>query len=379
MMSDDATRLGDDGPDRACWHRQPSRNRPVRVAILTRGLFGSLLAALGAVVSLLAPPEGGRLATKPAPVRLVGDGTLVTSLSFSPDGRTLAAGHAGGALRLWQIETQRSRVVEINRSVISSVIFAPDGRSLALTDHGSTIHRYDPATLEPLPPLKSPGFHFTTVAFSHDGRTLAAGDLKGRVALWDVANRAIRAVLEGHRGMIGALAFSHDDRTLASGGGIDGTIRLWDTTSGRLATLVPGHTSTVNAATMSRVISLSFSSDDRLLVSGGGLDPHGRLWDARTGQALDTWRLARSGHSVCFVAFTAPRAIPNSLGSTARTTIRQWKTRVGATVLAGHSASSMRLAMTLDGRNLAIGDWSDVLVWKLERASARGQSSPGRR
>jgi hypothetical protein len=378
MMIDDPTELGDEGTDRGFRRRQRVRNRPVRVSILTRGLLGGLLAAVVAVGVLLAPQEGSRLARGPAVVRLAGNGTLVSTLGFSPDGWTLAAGYSGGELRFWDVATQSSRTVRSSQSVISSLTFAPDGRSLALADHGSAIHRYDPATLEPLSPLEAPGYRFTSVCFSHDGCTLAAGAADGRVALWDVALGRIRTVLAGHQGMIGVLAFSHDDRTLASGGGIDGTIRLWNIAEGGPPRILPGHPTPV-VTSMYRVLSLAFSADDRLLASGGGFDPYARLWDARSGEAVGSWRLAPSAGLVSYVAFTAPLAVPDGVESIAHATVRQWKTGGGSALLAGYCSRSLQIKMTHDGRGLAIANWSDILVWNLRhgpRQSPAGQGLP---
>lgn len=378
-MIDDATRLGDEGPGQERTRRQFARNRPVRVSVLTRGLLGGLLAAIAAVAVLLDPHEQGRRATRPEAAHIVSGDTLVSSLGFSPDGRTLAVGYAGGELRLCEVAAQSSRVVAASRSVISSLSFAPDGQSLVLADHGATIYRYDPATLQPLSPLQAPGYEFTTLCFSHDGRTLAAGDAQGRLALWDVARARIRSVLEGHRGVISALVFSHDDHTLASGGGVDGTIRLSDATRGVPERVLPGHPSIIKSASMYRVIALAFSTDDRTLVSGGGFDRYVRLWDVRSGEALETRQLDPSATFVSYVAFTPPLTLPDGLEDVSHAMMLQWKCVRSHTVLAGCCKRSLRMAMSHDGRNLAIGDWTDVLAWQLRNPPSGSDNAPRRR
>jgi WD40 repeat protein/class 3 adenylate cyclase len=62
------------------------------------------------------------------------------SVCFSPDGRRLAAGLAGGSIVLWDLETGREvLVLKTHRAGISAVRFHPSGDSLLSTD-GDTLH-----------------------------------------------------------------------------------------------------------------------------------------------------------------------------------------------------------------------------------------------
>lgn len=378
-MMDDATRRSDDGLDRSDRRRHRARNRPVRVSILTRGLLGGVLAAVGAAAVLLAPQDRGGHSEESAGLCLTGGGTLVSAVAFSPDGKTLAVGYTGGELRLWNLATLSTRAVPVSRAMISGLAYAPDGRSVAVVDHGPEILRFDSATLDPLAPLKAPEYGFASIRFSHDGRSLAAGDVAGRVVLWDVARGEMRARFEGHRGMVGTLAFSHDDRTFASGGGTDGTIRLWDPDCRRPAKVLAGHPSIVRHGSMNRVIALAFSPDDRTLVSGGGFDPHVRRWDVQTGRPLEVWELDPSCNAVSYVGFSEGLVIPDTVKRISGATVRQWKPAEGPTVLAAVCPHAPRMAVTHDRRSLAVGKWGDVLLWSFEPRPRRVPAGAGAR
>src|SRR5438552_1381897 len=108
----------------------------------------------------------------------------VSSLAFSPDGKTLASGSADGCI-LWYVTTHTQRVQSSHAcaKVVTDVIFDPDGKTLAAGGEGGVVILGDITTGQLLrQPLIGQSTHVLRVAFSPDGKTLlTVGEEDGRI------------------------------------------------------------------------------------------------------------------------------------------------------------------------------------------------------
>ena len=69
----------------------------------------------------------------------------MSSLAFSPDGKTLVSGSYDGAARLWDVTTQQQIGDPLNGhdGVIRSVAFSPDGKTLVSGGADGTARLWD--------------------------------------------------------------------------------------------------------------------------------------------------------------------------------------------------------------------------------------------
>nr|NCR81091.1 WD40 repeat domain-containing protein [Microcystis aeruginosa K13-10] len=78
---------------------------------------------------------------------LKGHDDLVTSVNFSPDGKTLVSGSWDKTIKLWNVETgQEIRTLKGHDSAVYSVNFSPDGKTLVSGSWDNTIKLWNLGT-----------------------------------------------------------------------------------------------------------------------------------------------------------------------------------------------------------------------------------------
>jgi WD40 repeat protein/uncharacterized caspase-like protein len=165
-------------------------------------------------------------------------GRTVTSLAFSPDGRTLAIGGVESKSNFDAATLMGGGATNKSKKKREP---APDPQDFMKDMKFEAIGQvvlWDVATGRELGALKGHGKGVTQVTFSRDGRLLASSSSDNTIRIWDVATQRELRTMSGHTANIDSLAFSPDGKLLASAGGDGGTF-LWDTTTGEhLLTLI---------------------------------------------------------------------------------------------------------------------------------------------
>ena len=176
----------------------------------------------GSVFSIVFSPDGKTLAsgdqgnavhlwdaeTGQHKMTLTGDtriSTTVWSMSFSPDSTTLAATQAGvgsgSKIYLWDTNTGEHRqTLTGHTDHVNSISFSPDGTTLASGGDDKTIYLWNAQTGAHQQTLTGHTDDVADIAFSPDGTTLASGSWDKTIRLWDAETGAHKQTLTEHTG-----------------------------------------------------------------------------------------------------------------------------------------------------------------------------------
>jgi WD40 repeat protein len=227
-------------------------------------------------------------------------------LSFSPDGRFLAAGSDEEVVRIWETASGTELPsLPCQQGPVTTIAFSPDGRLLASGGRNPAIRLWDMATARELRSFVLRDQVITCLAFSPDGEHLAGGCGDAVVRVWQVATGRQVEALGGHQGLISGLAFSPDGHYLATSG-FGGTIQLWPTAvfhilAGASPNFIEKRASSAPSLLVFRshgsVNAMAFSADGKRLVTAnesGGVT----FWDSLTGQEIFKLKTDGSVHAL---------------------------------------------------------------------------------
>ena len=216
-------------------------------------------------------------------------GGAVHSVAFSPDGTMLAtSGGQSNLVYLWDLKGNLLQKLQGHNMSVTSVTFSPDSKTIASGSQDGTVRLWDRKGT----PIGNPFSHgniVVSVGFSPDGKILASGSspLKGSVRLWDVQHILQQTSLEVQGGIF-SIAFSPNGRMIGIGG-FDGNTSEDFLFLGDLQKKQMGNIPLNKKLNDKLITAFAFSPDSTMLVGGtGNLSETNdiSLWDLQ-GQTLD--------------------------------------------------------------------------------------------
>jgi WD40 repeat protein/serine/threonine protein kinase len=362
----------------------------VRFWDVTSGTEVSRLDRTGRSAALALSPDGKRILTgsddrnardqnavRAAKLWDVETGKLITLLSghkhevmavaFSPDGKWLFTGDAGGIGVLWDAQTLKVvHRLQSHTRKITAAAFLPDGSRLLTASLDKTVAQWDVASGKELVPLvlKHPDAvnSLALVPGRRQVLTSCAGRNHAIVHLWDLDQPGVVAVLPIDEETSG-VAVSGDGRHALTVHPEKSAVRLWQLESAR-EILAPRGKDQVGAfldlgRTRSLLWAAAFSPDGDSILTLGGRDA--RLWDVQKG--LERMTFSPNG-IVASAEFSpdASRIVTGSWDNSAR--VWDAKTARDVLKLVGHARHVNSAVYSPDGKwILTASDDATAILW----------------
>jgi WD40 repeat protein len=225
--------------------------------------------------------------------KLRGHGLALNSAAFSPDNQCVITASDDATVRIWRFEGSEpirySGALSRHTGPVTSATFSPAGDSVITSDsnEGALLEGFRQDAVNNLGSW-NPGASETVLdaAFSPDGRFVATTE-GNRARLWEIRDFPqptdeskvdFGDGPDGHTDQVNSVAFSPNGKYIVTSSS-DKTARVWNVETGQSVFTLTGHNDKVNSA--------AFSPDGKFIVTAGD-DGQVRIWDAGNSNFLRT-------------------------------------------------------------------------------------------
>lgn len=235
------------------------------------------------------------LQARPAEVVLRDHNSYVTSVAWSPDGKSVFTGSVDTNLRRFAADgSGHAAVINSHEGSIDALAMSPDGTRIAMGYGGeASILKTDGSGR--LLTLDGHERLINAIAWSPDGTKIVTGSDDKSISVWDASQSKALFTIKEHEGAVKGVAFSPDGKQIVSGSA-DKTVRIFsaDGSSSHSALLNPS----VDASELADVMRVGWSA--RGIFAGYG-DGTIRIFDAsNSGKPI----LLRGSDNVTAAAFS---------------------------------------------------------------------------
>jgi serine/threonine protein kinase/WD40 repeat protein len=347
--------------------------------------------AQGPISALTYSPDGRRLAAATDTAVYIWDislgrlakvvaGTGINRLAFSANSRRLVGGGSQPTVQLWESQLPPVKVVEpvasLEIGTALNLAVASNGRQVVVGGP-DVVGVWDFRGTKQLRPFEPVSGRYLCVAISDDGHWAAGGTLEGMASIWDVETGQLhrqvntrntispQQKIDDNRLQVVSLAFSSDGRQLVVG---SATTFLWDVWTGSKS--YPFRESPIRGLS-------AVSPDGRYLATGGDWNSDDgtsgvRLWELSTGQYVG--QMLGHVHYVWSLAFSSDS---KRLLSGGKGHIHLWNVESQSEIMRIQLPSSNprmtistlwaeTVAFTRDGRRAASAGSGTLSLWDLE-------------
>jgi WD40 repeat protein len=205
----------------------------------------------------------------------------VTDVVHLPGERQIITCSLDGSLRLWDLESgiQIGNEWRDGNDGTWSMALSPNGKIIATGSGGNgyNVRLWDVETRKIISKWTEHSNVVCALCWSADGERVASGCWDGTARIWNVKRRKIVLTIKtGHR-WVRAVMYSPDSSKLATGGDEENAVKIWEAKTGELLNTLEHDWI---------VFSLGWTSDGKKLISGS-LGPI-RIFDTATWQQIAT-------------------------------------------------------------------------------------------